>query len=363
MPRHVLGLRPSETGLALLVIGLLAFAAMLVGEVLRRNRLAIVEPLLARVEDAGPGAPTGPEGQVLRVVGVPVAAGPVQDDVLGISAPAITLVRQVDRWAWLQLGEPAREPVGLWILVQPNEAPPEAFPPGLNSTTLLAPGLRVGEVPIGPSVARQINFGTAVDVAEQARAALAARFPERHVAQDGAAIVVAADPARRSGDDLRITLVALNVTWPVTVMGEWRGGQLRPPPPAFRAVSTGDVPPDRMLASGLGEGPGEARFWGRAFGFLVLVCGAVGMFFWPLSRDAQAAGRADPAQALTALDGATGGIAGMVTALPFVIAAAPFGLVLMAAAWACAQGGLALLGGLAAVVALALATLWATAER
>ena len=134
MPRHVLGLRPSETGLALLVIGLLAFAAMLVGEVLRRNRLAIVEPLLARVEDAGPGAAAVPEGRLLRVVGVPVAAGPVQDDVLGISAPAITLVRQVDRWAWLQLGEPAREPVGLWIHVQENEAPPEAFDTTATST-------------------------------------------------------------------------------------------------------------------------------------------------------------------------------------------------------------------------------------
>ena len=85
------------------------------------------------------------------------------------------------------------------------------------------------------------------------------------------------------------------------------------------------------------------------------------VWFLGSARAARAQGGRDPNDGLYNLDGGSGFV-GSIVAVPFFIATAPIGLALMASAWACTLGGLALVGGLAALIVLALLTVWSTAE-
>ena len=364
MPSRILGIRISKTGLAALVIGLLAFAAMLTGELVRHRQLRALDALLATVVDHD-GRALGPadEGRRMRVAGLVTAAGPVRDSDTGLVVEAHALRRRVERWLVLDLTAIRPDDVRVigWREVWFPDRNAQRFLPSLAMTTLLAPGLRIGTLPLGREVAERLNFGLGAPLGEDAVGALAAHFPQRHVARDGDGILIAAAEERRA-DDLRITYRAHRVAAPVTVIGIVRGGELQAPGPEFATLYHGERPAREMLEWRYADAPDEARFVGRIMGFLVLGGGLTGLVFWSAAAAARAEGRSDPNEGFVNVVGSSEVLSAIV-GVPFLIASAPVGLALMIAAWAVTQGGLAMAGGIAAVLAMMLLTLWTTDDQ
>lgn len=364
MPGSILGIRISRTGLVALAIGLLAFAAMLAGELVRRGELRGLDALLATVADHD-GHALGPadEGRRLRVAGLPAATGPVRDPDTGLVVEAHALRRRIERWMVVDLTAVRAGDIRVlgWREVWGSDRTPQGSPISLGAATLLAPGLRIGTVPLGREVAERLTFGIGVALGEDAVGALAVRFPGNHVARDGDGILVAAAEERRA-DDLRITYRAHRVTVPVTVMGIVRGGALQAPGPEFSTLYQGERSARDMVSYRLAEAPDEARFLGRLMGFLLLGGGLTGLVFWSAAAAARAEGRSDPNEGFVNTVGSSEVLSAIV-AIPFFIAAAPVGLAMMISAWAVTQGGLAMLGGIAAVLVMMLLTLWGTDEQ
>lgn len=304
------------------------------------------------------------EGRLLRVVGRPEADGPVRDAETGLAFEAATVRRWVQRWMVLDLrAETGRAPIARWEDLRLRREEASDIPQALVTATLVAPGLRIAGVPLSPAMAERLSFGLGEAAGDETLAALAARFPGRKVSREEGRFVLAAAEGERREGDIRIDYRLHSATQTVTMIGVLRGGQLMPPPPGgFTALQPGDVPARDMLVRQHAEALGEARFYGRIFGFGLLAIGVMTVWLWSSARAARAEGRADPNEDLYKYDAGSGYLTSLV-AVPFLIATAPIGLGLMIAAWACTQGWQALLGAVAGLVVLALLTLWATAEE